>query len=193
MNSTTARRITVLAFVLAACAPKETATILPVPKDALEVRQVDFLDGHAHQTDFTLKVKFPNAPALEHYSNAIQAPWIRCDWDPEWQSFLDSTVTPVQTVHRQLHMWVNPGARRILALATRYYSASDCAPQPQNSEQRVSVVEYMGVDVDDTIAKLKLVCPAKVTVRSSSTPQRDGRQASRCGQTSSATARGRER
>jgi hypothetical protein len=87
---------------------------------------------------------------------------VRCDWVPEWQSFLDAAVTPNRTVHQQMHVWINREARRELLLAMSYYSPpTDCAPRPSNDDQQVIVVEYFSVDVDEVVEKLKLRCPAK--------------------------------
>jgi hypothetical protein len=132
-----------------------------VPEGAVEVRQVTFAGGRAHQTDFTLKVAYPDDRALHHYIKAIPSPWIRCEWAPTWDSHLDGTQAPVHTVHQQLHMWVNRDAQRALLVSMRYYSASDCAPKPLNDDQKVVVVEYMGVDVDDQISTLQLKCPER--------------------------------
>ena len=73
-------------------------------------------------------------------------------------------------------MWVNRDAGRALMLSMRYYSPSDCAPQPLNDLQQVVVVEYFGVDVDDHIKTHSLRCPAR-QVRSNSTPHPDAREA----------------
>jgi hypothetical protein len=69
-------------------------------------------------------------------------------------------------------------------LSMRYYSPSDCAPHPLNDDQQVVLVEYLGVDVDDTIQQLKLTCPGR-QVRSNNTLHPDAREtprlASNCG------------
>jgi hypothetical protein len=183
----------VLATVLAACAPREVPTRLSPPKGATNVREISFPDGSAHQTDFTLAVRYPTNGALEYYSKALPNSWQRCDWSgPEWGSFLDGTVNPVETVHQQLHMWINRSAHRTLMLSMQYRSPSDCAPVPTTDEQQVVVVEYFDADVDDTISKLKLQCPAR-EVRSNSTPHTDARGASCPGRTSRPRAGGRER
>jgi len=168
--------VATIALGVGACGPIGEPTQLSVPEGAIEVRQVTFAEGRAHQTDFTLKVAYPDDRALHHYINAIPSPWIRCEWAPTWDSHLDGTQSPVHTVHQQLHMWVNRDAKRALLVSMRYYSASDCAPKPLNDDQKVVVVEYMGVDVDDQIRTLQLKCPAK-EVRSNSTVHPDTREA----------------
>lgn len=182
-----------VALLLPACSGSYVPTPLAVPDNAVEVRRFEFLRGRAYQTDFTLKVPYPATPAFEHYLKVVPAPWVRCDWSgPEWQSHLDGTDGPTRTVHQQLHMWVNHDARRTLMLATRYVSASDCAPTPLNDDQRVVVVEYFGVDVDDSISVLKLKCPAP-PVRSNTAPHPDARRKSCQGEAPSSRAGGRER
>ena len=141
------------------------------------MRQFEFLEGRAHQTDFTLRVAYPDERALQHYMKTIGEPWMRCDWAPNWDSHLDGTKAPMHTVHQQMHVWVNRAAQRTIMVAMRYYSASDCAPKPLNDDQRVVVVEYMGVNVDDHIRTLQLKCPAQV--RSNSTQHTDAREAPR--------------
>ena len=193
MTSASSRYVVLLASALAACQPPAKSTILPVPNGALDVRQIDLLEGRAHQTDFTLRVKFPASLALEHYSRVVPEPWIRCDWSgPEWQSFLDGTANPIHTVHQQLHMWVNRPAHRTLLLSTKYYSQGTRAPTPTNDDQRVVVVEYFNDDIDETISRLKLTCPAK-QVRSNSAAHPDAREPSHLVAPSESRAGGRER
>lgn len=185
--------VAVAAVLLSACSESYVPTPLLVPEAAIDLNQFEFLQGRAFQTDFTLKVSYPATPAFEHYLKVVPPPWVRCDWSgPDWQSHLDATQGPVRTVHQQLHMWVNRDARRTLMLSTRYYSAADCAPTPLNDDQRVVVVEYFDVDVDDTISALKLTCPASA-VRSNTAPHADARRKSCQGETSSSRAGGRER
>lgn len=192
MNATAPLCTMTIAVALAACEFAETPTKLSVPQDAIEVRQVSFAQGRAHQTYFTLKAAYPDDRALEHYMKAIPEPWVRCDWAPEWQSFLDGTVKPVRTVHQQLHVWLNRDARRMLALSMKYNSPSDCAPRPLNDEQQVVLVEYLGADVNSEIQRLKLSCPAR-QVRSNSTPHAGAREAPRVASGCGARAGGRER
>ena len=185
--------VVALALLLTACPEAHVPTSLAVPNGAIDLKQFIFLEGRAYQTDFTLKIAYPATPALEHYLKAIPKPWVRCAWSgPDWESHLDGTEGPTRTVHQQLHMWINRDARRTLMVATRYISPGDCAPQPLNDEQRIVVVEYFGVDVDDTISALKLTCPGP-EVRSNSTPHADARQKSCKGDSPSPRAGGRER
>jgi len=177
---------------LVGCGPVGEPTKLPVPDGALEVRETTFANGRAYQTDFTLKVPYPDSGALDHYIKAVPAPWVRCDWAPNWDSHLDGTMTPIHTVHQQMHVWVNRETERALLVAMRYYSASDCAPKPLNDDQRVVVVEYMGVNVEDHIKTLELKCPAS-GVRSNSTPHPDAREAPQVAKGCGARAGGRGR
>jgi hypothetical protein len=151
--------LAVIAFGPAACVPVGEPTRLPAPDEAIDVRQFKFLEGRAHQTDFTLRVAYPDDRVFQHYVKTIGKPWIRCDWAPNWDSHLDGTMTPVHTVHQQMHTWVNRDAGRAIAVAARYYSAGSYAPKPLNDYQKVAVVEYIGVNVDDYIRTLQLRCP----------------------------------
>jgi hypothetical protein len=158
---------------LQACGFREKPTRLDVPEGAIEPRYFRFALGRAHQTSFTLREQYPNNSALEHYAKALPEPWVRCDWVPEWASFLDATVTPIRTVHQQLHVWINREARRSLMLSMSYYSPSDCAPEPLNDEQVVIVLEHTGVSVDTEIRRLDLKCPGRAIrpVNSASIPE----------------------
>ena len=132
----------------------------PVPAGALETRQFPLENGRAFQTDFTMQVRYPGTPALDHYAKTVKAPWVRCEWSGlEWQRFLDSTASPPHTVHQQLHMWLNPDSRRTLMLGIRYISSKDSRGRPENDTQRVVVVEYFDQDIKDVVAKLNLKCP----------------------------------
>lgn len=157
--------IILVAAILVACQSTKEATRLPKPSGAIDVKELRILNGQAYQTNFTMKVRFPANPVLKHYSSVIKGPWVRCDWSPEWERFIDGTVTPNITVHQQMYMWVNRPARRTLMLATRYYSSDRCAGNPENDDQQVVLVEYMNENIDDTIASLNLVCP-KLEARS---------------------------
>lgn len=162
------------ALLLGACSPAGEPTQLSIPEGALDVRRGAFEGGRMHQTDFTLKVTYPNDGVVDHYIKTIPEPWVRCDWGPTWDNHLDGTLTPVHTIHQQAHFWINRDARRALLLSVRYYSASDCAPRPLNDDQKVVVLEYIGVDVDDHVKTLQLKCPAQV--RSNSTLRSDARE-----------------
>ena len=151
--------IILVATALVACKSAEEPTRLPLPAGAIDVKEVQLFDGHAHQTYFKMKVRFPANLVLEHYSNVIKSPWVRCDWSPEWQRFVDATVTPNKTVHQQMYMWINRPAQRTLMLANRYYSSESCSGNPENDDQQVILLEHMNEDINDTIASLKLRCP----------------------------------
>lgn len=190
MNVRAMLAIAVGVLVLTACGFGEAPTQLAAPEGAVELKQVKFAWGRAHQTIFTLRTQYPNDSALEHYAKALPEPWVRCDWVPEWDSFLDATAGPVRTIHQQMHIWVNREARRSVLLSMRYYSPSDCAPKPLNDEQEVIVLEHMGVDVDEEIRTFNLKCPGR-PVRSNSTLHSDAREAPRVA--SSCGARAGER
>jgi len=89
-------------------------------------------------------------------------------------------------------MWVNRPAHRTLLLSTKYYSQGTRAPTPTNDDQRVVVVEYFNDDIDETISRLKLTCPAK-QVRSNSAAHPDAREPSHLVAPSESRAGGRER
>ena len=141
MNATTPLCTIAIAAALAACEAADKPTELSVPQDAIGVQQFSFAQGRALQTNFTLKATYPDNRVLLYYMNAMPASWVRCDWAPDWQSFLDSRITPVHTIHQQLHVWLNRDARRMLLLSMKYNSPTDCAPRPLNDEQHVVVVE----------------------------------------------------
>ena len=151
--------IIVIATALAACASSDEPTLLAAPPEAIDVNQVQLIDVDAHETYFTMRVRFPANPALDHYSKTITDPWVRCDWSPKWERFVDATVKPARTVHQQMYMWINRPARRTLLLANRYYSSENWVGNPENDDQQVILVEYMNQDIDNTIATLKLRCP----------------------------------
>lgn len=182
----------VFAAALAGCTQRETPTAIPVPPGATDLRQFSFVNGKAFQTDFTLRARFPDTPALRHYAKIMTDPWVRCEWSaPEWQRLIDGTVTPNQIVYQQNHMWVNPGARRTLLLTTKYYSATARDRVPDNDDQRVVVVEYFGEDTKEVISRLNLKCPPEAA-RSNPAQQRDGREPARSDRPSPAPAAGRE-
>lgn len=154
--------------LLAACQSREEPTRLSLPVGAVDVQEVQLLGGKAHETLFTMQVRFPANPALKHYSKEIKGPWVRCNWVPEWQSFVDGTEVPNKTVHQQMYVWINRPAKRMLTLSSRYYSSEHCPGEPENEVQQVILVEYLDANIDDTISHLKLECP---TMRSDKSTQ----------------------
>lgn len=90
-------------------------------------------------------------------------PWRYCVWsEKEWQSFGDFNEGRNRTIHQQLHMWVNPDAKRILALALRYTSAGSRSGEPDNDMQSVVLVEQISTDVKQAISDMQLKCPPEV-------------------------------
>ena len=152
--------VLIVAAIIVGIARAEEPTPLPLPVHAIGVRQSLVFDGRAIQTDYMLRAKYPATPALEHYLRVIREPWIRCQWSGlNWESFLDGTVKPTQTVHQQLHIWLNPKARRTLVLATKYFSAGQSAREPDNDDQRVVLMEYFAQNVREVARDLQLKCP----------------------------------
>ena len=134
-----------------------------MPSGATDIKHTVLFDGGAQQTDFILHARYPSALAFEHYSKVIGQPWRYCTWSgKEWQSFTDATGAKTRTVHQQLHMWVNPKAKRTLALALRYSSDTSRQGEPDNELQSVVLIEHMSTDIKETIDNLKLNCPADV-------------------------------
>jgi hypothetical protein len=117
------------------------------------------MNGRAHETYFNMAVRYPANPALEHYTRSIGTPWARCEFIPRWQRYLDGTVTPNRTVHEQAYAWVNRDSRRMLMVSSRYYSSKDCVADPENDDQHVVVIEYLGQNIDQAVSTLKLRCP----------------------------------
>jgi hypothetical protein len=147
-----------VAFTLGACSYHPTA--LEIPKEAVSVRQFAFLSGNAYQTDFTLEATYPSMPVLEFYRERIGKPWVLCDWTgPEWSHFVDAQGGEERSVHQHLYMWVNPTEARTLMLSMRYYSAKRVEVAPDNTQQRIILVEYFHADVADFIKRLNLKCP----------------------------------
>jgi hypothetical protein len=153
------RIVVLLAAALATPAFAEEATQLSAPEGAKGLREDRILDGRAHQTSFTLEVRYPIAPAFEHYSKQLGAPWVECEWIPQWQSFGDHTMKPPRRVHQQATIWINPKQRRTLMVMSRYYSSIEGAGNPEYDTQHVVVVEYFGQDVKQHVESLKLKCP----------------------------------
>jgi hypothetical protein len=159
MNRATALTLLTMIALLASCRSPEEPTKISPPEGAIDVREVKLTDINAYQTYFTMRVRYPANPALAHYSKVIGQPWIRCDWIPEWQGFVDGTVSPNRTVHQQASVWVNPAARRTLMIASTYQSSANWVGNPESEDQQVVVVEYFDQDIQQIISMLKLRCP----------------------------------
>jgi hypothetical protein len=133
----------------------ELPTRLPKPEGAFNIHEGNLTDVEAYETYFTMKVAYPANPAIAHYSNVIGAPWVRCEFIPEWLSHLRGN----RVVHQQAFMWVNKPARRTLLVASKYYSSAKRAGKPENDDQLVFVVEYFNEDAQEVISSLELKCP----------------------------------
>lgn len=145
--------------LLAACESAEQPTQLDTPSGASDIKETRITDSNAHQTSFVLHARYPASPALAHYSKLLGKPWVRCDWIPQWQGFLDGTASPLRTVHQYAYVWVNAAARRTIVVAARYYSAESSSHEPDNELQQVMVIEYFKQDIQQEISRLKLQCP----------------------------------
>ncbi len=144
---------------MTACGSVEQPTRIAPPQGASDVKELWLNNGIAFQTYFVMRARYPDNSAMNHYFKVIGEPWVRCDWMPEWQSFLDGTASPIQTVHQKAYAWVHPVNRRILTVATRYYSSEKAMLEPDNESQQVLVLEYFKQDIQQEIARLKLRCP----------------------------------
>lgn len=132
----------------------ELPTRLSKPEGAFNIQEGNLTDVEAYETYFTMKVAYPANPAIAHYSNVIGSPWVRCEYIPEWESYLRGN----RVVHQQAFIWVNKPARRSLMVASQYYSSAKRAGKPDNDNQQVFVVEYFNEDVRQVISSLKLKC-----------------------------------
>ena len=149
--------------ILVSCASDSEPTIFPMPAGASDVMWTVLSNGSGHQTNFILHVNYPSIAALEHYSKVIGQPWRYCTWGgKDWSSFIDTAGEKPRTNHQQLHMWVNPKAKRTLALALLYYSEPSRQGDPDNDSQTVVLIERMSTDIKETIDQLKLSCPPDV-------------------------------
>lgn len=149
--------------VLTSCTSDNKPTSFPMPSGATGVRSTDLFADSAYQTDFILRVAYPSTLALDHYSKVIGMPWRYCVWSgKEWQSFGEYNEGRYQTIHQQLHVWVNPEAKRTLMLALRYTSAGSRSGEPDNDMQAVILVEKMSTDVKQAISEFQLKCPPEV-------------------------------
>jgi hypothetical protein len=137
----------------------EEPTRLAIPPNATEVRQLAVPGGRGFQTSYILRAKYPATVVLDHYVHVLRAPWMHCDWIPNWESFLDSTTKPPRTVHQQLHVWLDSRRNRTLTLATQYYSSPQASREPDNDQQRVVLIEHFGQDLKQVANELKLRCP----------------------------------
>ncbi|MBL0122455.1 MAG: hypothetical protein IPP88_06880 [Betaproteobacteria bacterium] len=152
-----------LVAFLVSCTSDDQPTTFPIPTGATDITQTTLLPGRAYQTDFILHATYPSAVAFEHYSRVIGQPWRYCTWGgKEWQSFKDFTGGQKRTIHQQLHMWVNPKAKRTLALALRYSSETTVGGAPESDSQSVVLIEHMSTDVKEAIDTMKLNCPPDV-------------------------------
>lgn len=149
--------------ILASCTSENKPTSFPMPPGATEVRNTVLLADSAYQTDFILHATYPSTLAFAHYSKVIGMPWRYCVWSgKEWQSYGDHNEGRIRSIHQQLHIWVNPEAKRTLTLALRYTSAGSRIGEPDNDMQSVILVEQMSTDVKQAINDLQLKCPPEV-------------------------------
>ena len=151
--------IVILALLSTACSRAQEPTRLPLPSGADGAEEYQLFGDGAYQTSFSINVAYPANPAFEHYAAALDITWGLCDSMPEWSSFIDGTVTPNRTVHQHISYWVNRPKKRMMMLATRYYSSENCAGPPENDDQMVDLVEYFDAELDETLKRLGLACP----------------------------------
>ncbi len=146
--------------LLSGCAESSVQwTEWPIAPGAENIRQYPLGDEGAHQISFEVHAGYPSKAVAEFYSRKVESPWVRCYSDMKWQSFGDATQTPAAFVHQMLLHWVNYEEDRLLLLGIRYISEDATYREfPDNKTQRVHLVEYRQLSVEEAVSALGLDC-----------------------------------
>ena len=167
-----------LILLLPAIALASDWATFPLYPDAKDVKTIPLAEGTARANEVYFKVEatYPSTSVIDYYSKKITTPWISCTSDAEdWQKFGDVSGKSPRYIHQILRYWVDFNKKRLLLLATRYYSkGAESREKPDTNIQNVYLTEYEDNDLQQTTTMLKLKCEPKTTADTNKA-RREGR------------------
>jgi hypothetical protein len=135
-------------------------TELPSYPEATNAKTYNLKEEKARQLSYEVDAEYPDLGVVEFYSEHIGAPWVPCFSGAEWKRLVnDDDELKVLTVHEVRLHWVNFEQDRLLLLGVWYQSKGKQAVDiPDNSGQKVDLVEYQDANVTELIERLELAC-----------------------------------
>lgn len=151
-----------MALVLIAGCSSEPGnwTELAAHPAAKGIKTYNLKQDRARQTSYEIEAEYPDPAVVDFYTGQVSEPWIPCFSEVEWQRLVnDDSEIKVITVHQVRLHWVNYEQDRLLLLGIWYESKGKQAVDvPDNSEQKVDLVEYQQTNVSEAITRLGLLC-----------------------------------
>jgi len=134
-------------------------TELPAYAQAKDTKTYDLKGENARQVSYEVEAEYPDLSVVDFYREHIGAPWVPCFTGTEWQRLINDDDVKVLTVHEVRLHWVNYEQDRLILLGVWYQSKGHQAVEvPDNSKQKVDLVEYQDAGVTEVIDRLGLVC-----------------------------------
>lgn len=134
------------------------ATRYPLPKGAMDVKNVRLVDTGGEQDFFDVRLPYPSPRVLNHYRKVFGS-WVECRHRSLWESFADRTSPRPRYVNQLLWNWVRSDDQAIVTLAIRYYSdGSEYRVPPDSNIQHVVLIEYASPQARAIAEKMEATC-----------------------------------
>jgi len=155
-----ARLAWVLPLLMAGCsAGLEGWTELPAYAQAKGTKTYNLKEDRARQISYEVEAEYPDLAVVDFYLEQIGAPWVPCFSEAEWTRLINDDDKKVITVHEVRLHWVNFELDRLILLGVWYESKGEQAVEvPDNTEQKVDLVEYQDANVQEVVERLGLEC-----------------------------------
>ena len=138
----------------------ENWTELPSYPEAKDIKNYNLKQEKARQISYEIDAEYPSLEVVDFYTGHINGSWVPCFSEAEWQQLInDDSDEKVITVHQVRLHWANFEQDRLFLLGVWYESEGGQAVDvPDNSEQKVDLIEYQPANVTEVITGLGLVC-----------------------------------
>lgn len=135
-------------------------TEFPSYPEAKGVKTYKLKQDRARQISYEIDAEYPDLAVVDFYTDHIDASWVPCFSGTEWQQLInDDSDLKVITVHQVRLHWVNFEQDRLILLGIWYESKGKQAVEvPDNSDQKVDLIEYQEANAREVIARLGLAC-----------------------------------
>lgn len=151
----------VVLFLITGCSSElDNWTELPSYPEAKAVKTYNLTQDQARQLSYEIDAEYPDLAVVDFYSGHLDESWAPCFSGTEWQQLInDDSDIKVITVHQVRLHWVNFEQDRMILLGIWYESKGKQAVDiPDNSDQKVDLIEYQEANATEVIARLGLVC-----------------------------------
>lgn len=150
----------VLLLITGCASELENWTEFPSYPDAKSLKTYNLKQDRARQISYGIDAEYPDLAVVDFYTDHMAESWMPCFSGTEWQKLInDDSDLKVITVHQVRLHWVNFEQDRLILLGIWYESKGKQAVDvPDNSDQKVDLIEYQEANAQEVIARLGLDC-----------------------------------